>query len=372
MGDRRIICDPIPTVRVGFVGLGRRGPDAVRRFTYIPNSEIKALCDMRPECISPVQEMLRERGVAPAIELSDWKELCRREDIDLVYIATPWHLHAQMAVYAMEHGKHVAVEAPAAMTVEECWSLVETAERTQRHCTMLENCCYDPQRLNAIQMAREGVLGEITHAEGGYTHQLDEYWCMFQDAWRQKMNREHRGDLYPSHGLGPIALALGIHRTDRMISLVSMDSAPFHGKEIGDFVNGDNTCTIIRTERGKTIYLHHNICNPAPLRVPFNLYGTLGFVGTSGVAGTAEGCKVTHPLLKDEKLCAAATKVGGHGGMDFLMDWSLVHCLHEGLPLDIDVYDAAGWSCIVELSERSILSGSKPVEIPDFTSPRRI
>ena len=329
--------------------------------------------------------------------------MCQREDIDLIYIVTPWEAHTPMAVYAMEQGKHVAIEVPAATTVAECWQLVDTSERTRRHCMMLENCIYDHFELTTLNMAQHGLFGEIIHVEGGYIHALDKWWDRFESNWRLKFNQENKGDVYATHGLGPICFALNIHRGDRMTHLVSMDTNSWVGKELAkksldteEFANGDHTSTLIRTHNGKTIQLSHNVYTPQPYSRRYQLTGTKGFankyptqgfylegdaIAESGVAQSHENLdshkflpkelhdavveKYRHPLQKE--LMEYAKKVGGHGGMDFIMDYRLIYCLRHGLPLDQDVYDAAEWSCIGELSRVSIENKFMAVEFPDFT-----
>ena len=397
--------EPIQTLRVGFIGLGMRGPSAVKRFSLIEGVEIKALCDLYPENVEKCQKILADRGVAAADEYSGeegWKQLCEREDIDLVYIVTPWEWHVPMAVYAMEQGKHAAVEVPAAMTVEDCWLLVDTSERTRKHCMMLENCVYDHFELTTLNMAQQGLLGEVIHGEGGYIHGLERFWHQYQGNWRLIYNQKYRGDVYATHGLGPICFAMDIHRGDKMEYLVSMDTDSWIGKELAEkslgtteFANGDHTSTLIRTHKGKTIELQHNVYTPRPYNRLYQLTGTKGFVNkypvegillsqesvqNSGVADHEDLSahkflpkeifeevveKYRHPIQKE--LMEYAKKVGGHGGMDFIMDYRLVYCLRNGLPLDQDVYDAAEWSCIGELSRASIENNSMPVAFPDFT-----
>ena len=399
--------EPIPVVRVGFVGLGMRGPGAIKRFVNIEGAEISALCDLLPENVEKTQKLLESLGHARVAEDATytgeegWKELCRRDDIDLVYLVTPWELHTPMAVYAMECGKHVAVEVPAAMSVAECWQLVDTSERTRRHCMMLENCIYDHFEFTTLNMAQQGLFGEILHVEGAYIHNLEEFWHEYQGNWRLKYNQQHRGDVYATHGLGPICQLLNIHRGDRMTHLVSMDTKSVCGaalaKEslgVDSFANGDHTCTLIATENGKTISLQHNVYTPRPYNRLYQLSGTKGFANKYPVQGflfaeaaTASGNpdhenlsahkfvpedvrdalleKYRHPIQIE--LMERAKKVGGHGGMDFIMDSRLIYCLQNGLPLDQDVYDAAEWSCIGELSAASIENGSMPVLVPDFT-----
>ena len=386
--------DPIDTVRVGFIGLGMRGPSAIDRFTYIDGVETVAICDMYPEKLEPVQRLLERRGKARAAEYSGeegWKELCEREDIDLVYIVTPWLTHVPMSVYAMEHGKHVAVEVPAAVSVEECWQLVNTAERTRRHCMMLENCVYDFFELTTLNMAQQGLFGEIIHTEGAYIHNLDPFWNEYQDNWRYEFNKKHRGDIYPTHGMGPACWALDIHRGDRMKTLVAMDTDAFNGKKLAQkhgeesYLNGDHTTTLIRTEKGKTIEIQHNVVTPRPYNRMYQVEGTEGFANkypnegfsiienmdgeayVSSEMRDALMAEYQHPITREGSLVETARRVGGHGGMDFIMDYRLIYCLRNGLPLDQDVYDAAEWSCLGELTRVSIENGNIPVAMPDFT-----
>ena len=398
--------EPLETVRIGVIGLGMRGPDAVNRFANIEGTEIIAICDLYPEKLENTQQILERNGRARAAEYSGpegWRALCDRDDIDLVYIVTPWDSHTPMAVYAMEHGKHVAIEVPAATSVEECWQLVNTAEKTQKHCMMLENCVYDFFELTTLNMAQQGLFGEIIHTEGAYIHNLDPYWNAYQDNWRYEFNQKHRGDVYPTHGLGPACWALGIHRGDRMTTLVAMDTDAFNGKKLAqargdeDYANGDHTITLIRTEKGKSIEIQHNVVTPRPYNRMYMVEGTEGFASKYPYSGYSirtqgrddisidylEGLdgesfvngnimenlerEFHHPILAEQSLVETAKRVGGHGGMDFIMDYRLIYCLRNGLPLDQDVYDAAEWSCLGELTRVSIENGSMPVQMPDFT-----
>lgn len=398
--------DPIDTVRIGFIGLGMRGPDAVNRMTYIKDVEVKALCDLLPERVENVQKNVLEKKSLPrAAEYSGeegWKELCQRDDIDLVYICTDWKNHVPMAVYAMQHGKHVAVEVPAATSIEECWQLVDVAEQTQRHCMMLENCCYDFFEMTCLNMAQHGLFGEVIHGEGAYIHNLEPFWEYYQGNWRLAFNQEHSGDVYATHGLGPVCQVLDIHRGDRMEYLVSMSTPSINGKKLAKkmmnvdtFANGDMTTTLIKTNKGKTILLEHNVYTPRPYNRLYQLTGTEGFANKYPIEGFTlkgenlpEGMVPDHEKLdyhdwvpqhiKDSLLTVykhpivaeieeLAKEVGGHGGMDFIMDYRLIYCLQNGLPLDQDVYDAAEWSCIGELSAASIENNGMPAKMPDFT-----
>ncbi len=399
---------PIDTVKVGFIGLGMRGPGAVKRFTHIPGTKIVALCDIRPERVTKTQEILTKASLPKAAEYSGtedaWKKLCERDDINLVYIVTDWKHHVPMALYAMEHGKHVAVEVPGAMNLDDIWALINTSEKTRKHCMMLENCVYDFFELTTLNMAQHNVFGDIVHVEGAYIHNLEDFWSAYWNNWRLDYNKEHSGDVYPTHGMGPACQLLDIHRGDKMNILVSMDTKAFTGPKIvkkqggknpEGFKNGDHTMTMIRTEKGKTIQIQHDVMNPRPYTRMYQLTGTDGFANKYPVEGytlrptnelknitpdhenlSAHGYvpqKVKDALMKKYKhpihveLEEMAKKVGGHGGMDFIMDYRLVYCLRNGLPLDMDVYDLAEWSCLAPLSELSIKNGNAPVKVPDFT-----
>jgi len=394
-------CDPIDTVRVAFIGVGSRGKGAVRRYTFLEGVKIVALCDVVQENLDRSQEILQEAGLPKAYSYSgpeDWKKVCEREDVDLVYVCTHWDLHTPIAVYAMEQGKHVATEVPAAISIEECWQLVNTAEKTRRHCMQLENCNYDFFELATLNMVRQGLLGEIVHAEGAYIHDLrehnfneeDGYWNM----WRLRHNEKRNANLYPTHGFGPICHALNIHRGDKMEYLVSLASGQFGMTEYAkkrfgedsdyakrDYARGDMNTTLIKTAKGKSIMIQHDVTSPRPYSRIHMLSGTKGFVQKWPVQGIALE-PFAHSFLEDEQMeelladyehpitkevGELARKVGGHGGMDFTMDYRLIHCLRNGLPLDQDVYDAAEWSSIIELSEKSIENQGMPVKIPDFT-----
>lgn len=389
-------CAPIPTVRIGIVGLGRGG-GAVVRLSQIEGTDIVALCDLNKERMQQSQNNLKKNGRKVAVEYTgeeDWKKMCERDDIDLIYNATPWDLHVPIALYAMDHGKHVAIEVPAALTVEDCWALVDKAEEKQLHCMMLENCCYDFFELATLNMARQGVLGEVIHAEGAYIHTLaeDKYKGYYKN-WRLQYSINHTGNPYPTHGLGPIAQILGINQGDRMEYLSSVSTRQFglhkwaeenmpeseHATLSERYKMGDMNTTIIHTAKGKSIMIQHDTTTPRP-------YSRIHLVqGTNGVAVkypeehiSIEAhefmnpqqqkeflAKYEHPLSK--YIGEKAKKVGGHGGMDFIMDWRLIYCLRNGYPLDQSVYDAAAWSSIVELSERSVLNKSASMDIPDFT-----
>ena len=397
--------EPIADVGIGVVGLGMRGGDAVKRLSFVPGCHIAAVCDVEPDRAQASIDYLASKGLtAHAYSGSEeaYKQLCEDPDVDLVYVVTDWLHHVPVALYAMESGKHTAIEVPSAETLQACWDLVNTSERTRKHCMILENCCYDFFELTALAMAQAGAFGEIIHAEGAYHHNLDPFWAYYWRNWRLDFNQAHRGDLYPTHGFGPVCQALNIHRGDRLTTLVAMDTDPFNGpkhvqantgKPCNDFKNGDLTMTMLRTEKGKTILIEHDVMTPRPYNRMYQLVGTDGYAGKYPIPEIclrSEGAEnvdyqnlggelVYHdaeldaimaqypnPILTPE-LVNLALEVGGHGGMDFIMDYRLVYCLNNGLPLDMDVYDLAEWCCVTELSAISLENGCAPVEVPDFT-----
>lgn len=413
--------DPIDTVKIGFVGLGGRGSYALYRYLSVPWTKIVALCDIEPDRVEKNVNFLKEHGIEVSATYTGdegYKELCKRDDIDLVYICTDWVNHAPVALEALNNGKNVACEVPSATSLAECWALVNAAEKNRRHCMMLENCCYDFFELSALEMARQGVFGDIIHAEGAYCHNLTDYWDGYWRNWRLEFNSKHKGDVYPTHGLGPVCQALNIHRGDRMKTLVAMDTPSangiksvkrFQNEDMPDFQNGDLTATMILTEKGKSILIEHDVMTPRPYNRMYQLVGTEGYAAKYPVEqwsiskGQADSlglflseeneegdglmnerdridfhgalpedvvkklqAKYPTPIL-DKDLEELAKRVGGHGGMDFLMDYRLNYCLHYGLPLDMDVYDLAEWCCIGELGAISIANGCAPVEVPDFT-----
>lgn len=387
-------------VRIGIIGLGDRGPEHLRILSKIEGVEIKALCDIRPEKVNQAKKLIEGTEHNPSLysgKAEAWKKMCDRDDIDVVYIATPWDMHTPMSVYAMKHDKHACVEVPAAVTIEECWQLVETSERTRKHCRMLENACYGS--LLTLHMARQGFFGEIVHGQGGYLHNLvpqyffnkDQYWEM----WRLRQNARRNGDLYPTHGLGPICQIMDINRGNALDYMVSMSGNDFtlaaKAKELaatdsffepyahGHFRGNMNT-TVIRTVKGQTITLDHDTSSP-------NIHsGMEKIVGTKGTSiqsrllnkisngGEDWLTEQETKTLEDEyqpellrKVGEMAKQVGGHGGIDTIQNWFVVDSLRNGLPFDQDVYDAALWSAIGPLSEQSVACQSGAVKIPDFT-----
>jgi hypothetical protein len=398
----------LPTVRIGIIGLGDRGSDAVQRLSYIEGVEISALCDKREVSVKASQKYLQNIGRPAAREFfgdeNAWKKLVELPDLDLIYTCTPWILHTPVSVYAMENGKHVASEVPISRTIDEAWQLVETSERTKKHCMMLENCCYDFFELLTLNMARQGMFGDIIHGEGAYIHNLIGYNFKrpddnkpvdggYTDMWRLRENESRNGNLYPTHGLGPICQVMNINRGDKMDYLTSVStndfnmgikanelaaSDPFYKEFAGKNYRGNMNTTIIRTSLGKSIMVQHDVSSTQPYSRIHQVKGVKGMarkypeelIALGEEWLTAEETKkvwdeYTPQILK--RVGEMAKKVGGHGGMDFIMDWRLIDCLRNGLPLDQNVYDGALWSSIAPLSEWSVANRSQSIDVPDFT-----
>ena len=399
---------PIPVVRVGFIGLGDRGSEAVKRLSFIDGVEITALCDLRIAALEGSQKYLKSVGRPAAREFTGddlaWRKLVELPDLDLIYIVTPWIWHTRMAVYAMESGKHTCCEVPIARTVDEAWQLVETSERTKKHCMMLENCCYDFFELLTLNMARQGMFGDIIHGEGAYIHNLLEMNFRkpaddkqaddaYTNMWRLRENATRNGNVYPTHGLGPVCQTLNINRGDKMEHLSSVSTSdfsmdpkekellsndPFYAEWKDSKFRGNLNTSIIKTTLGKTIMIQHDTSSTQPYSRIHLIKGTKGMVCKYPIEYIALGEnwadesamkelyeKYTPEIIR--RVGEMAKKVGGHGGMDFIMDWRTIDCLRNGLPLDQNVYDGALWSSIAPLSEWSVANSSQSIVVPDFT-----
>lgn len=395
-----LVAPKLDRVRIGFVGVGGMGTHHVSTLLRIEGVEIRAICDIREAHAQRAAKLVQAAGQPPPTLYTrgerDFERLCETEELDLVFTATPWEWHVPVCLVAMRNGKHAATEVPAAVTLEECWQLVETAEKFDKHCVMMENCCYDRPELMVLHMVRRGAFGEPMHAEVGYQHDLRgvKFSTEGEGLWRRAHATKRNGNLYPTHGLGPAAMAMDVNRGDRFDYLVSMAGnsrglqlwqqerlARDDPRRSEKYVLSDVNLTLIRTVRGRTIYLVHDTNLPRPY-ARFNLFqGTraiyVGYPERFYLEGRSPehaweplekfAEEFEHPLWKSEAIKQAS---GGHGGMDFLEDYRLIHCLRNGLPTDLNVYDAAAWSCISELTERSVASRSRAMDVPDFTRGR--
>ncbi|MCK4824922.1 Gfo/Idh/MocA family oxidoreductase [bacterium] len=393
----RIQSDPVDPVRIGYVGVGGMGSAHIRNLLRIEGAEISAVCDIVPEKVKRIQKWVEDAGQPKpegyTLGEYDFERLCEREDLDLVYTATPWKWHVPVCIAAMKAGKHAATEVPAAITIEECWNLVETSEKTGKHCIMMENCCYGHGELTLLNMVRQGLLGEIIHGECGYLHDLRgvKFSNKGEGLWRLQHSIARNANLYPTHGLGPVAQCMNINRGDQFDYLVSMSSvsrglnlyaentiSPDHKKATQKYALGDINVSLIRTVKGRTITLYHDCSSPRPYSRINLVQGTKGihqgYPDKIHIEGRSPGHgwepmknyyeEFDHPLWKT---LVTQAKGAGHGGMDFIEDYRLIQCLRTGTYPDMDVYDAAAWSVVIELSEQSVAKKSRPVDFPDFT-----
>lgn len=388
---------PMDVVRLGFVGCGLQGTEHIKNLLAIEGVDLRAVCDIAPEKVANAQQLARAAGKPEPKGFTrgprDFERLCAEEDLDLVFTATPWEWHVPVMLAAMRNGKHAVTEVPMAQTVDDCWELVETAEKQRKHCVMMENCCYDRPEMMVLHMLRKGLLGEAMHAEVGYQHDLRaiKFETKDEGLWRRAHATRLNANLYPTHGLGPAAQAMGVNRGDQFDYLVAMTG---NSRGLQDFqrehlaaddprrreryVLGDVHTSLIRTKLGKTIYMVHDTNLPRPY-ARYNLFqGSKGIYTGFPPRFYFDGQEPSHrykplsefaaewdhPLWKADRVVNAKH---GHGGMDFLEDLRLIECLRQGTPTDFDVYDAAAWSAMVELTGRSAGSRSKSVDIPDFT-----
>lgn len=391
--------------RLGFIGMGGRGRSLMNLALKREDTEIIAVCDIKQEATERSVQLVRDAGKnAPAVYNSGelaYLELVAREDIDGVIIATPWVWHTPMAVDAMKAGKYAGVEIPAALTIEDCHELVRVSEDTGMPCMMLENVCYDRDVLAVLNMVRQGMFGELIHCHCGYQHDLRDVkfnpgvefgkGARGEAEWRTHHSIYRNGDLYPTHGIGPIANYLDINRGNRFIHLTSMatKSRGLHeyilktgGEDHphGDinFNLGDIVTTLVKCANGETVLISHDTNLPRPYSLGFRVQGTKGLWMKDGdqiyIEGTSEPHewesarpyleKYDHPLWKRY---GGQAEGSGHGGKDFFVMHAFIESLKRGVETPLDVYDAASWSVISALSEHSVAEGGTPQEFPDFT-----
>jgi glycosyl hydrolase family 109/GFO/IDH/MocA oxidoreductase family protein len=390
--------EPHDTVRLGIIGVGLRGTEVLKEFLAVDKVVVKSVCDVvKDKCTRAAQLIEKAGQKTPGIYADgerDFERLVARDDLDFVYIATPWEWHVPQVLAALRAGKHVGTEVPAAYTLEDCWKIVDASETARRHCLIMENCCYDSSETTVLNMVRAGVFGDLVHGECAYNHDLRGILFENKDEglWRRRHHTLRDSNLYPTHGLGPMARYMDINRGDKFDHIVSMSSThlgleayrkdnvpPADPKWKEVYKTGDYNTSIIKTAKGRTIMLQHNVSTPRPYDRINLIQGTKGIfrdypprIFIEGQAGghtwtTLDKYKEQYesPLWKNQG--EMARKLGGHGGMDYLMCYRLVQCMRQGLEPDIDVYDAAAWSVPGPLSQISVAKGSMPVKFPDFT-----
>jgi predicted dehydrogenase len=387
------------TVRIGIVGTGLRGRSVLSELLALDNVKIVAIADVVQEKVAIATKMITDAGhAAPATYTSGdhgFEQLVKRDDIDFVYTATPWEWHVPVMLAALAAGKHCGSECPIGTTLKDLWALVDASEKARRHCLHLENCNYGETEMLVNRMVHDGVFGEVLHAEAAYLHDLREILFENRDEglWRRAWHTRANANLYPTHGLGPVSWYLDINAGDRYDYIVSV-GGPHRGLELWreakvsdrndpkwreQYVTGDHNTSILKTVKGKSVMLQHDVSNPRPYTRHNRVQGTKGAfedypprVYVEGQAGgerwgAVDEWKKTHTDPLWTTVGEFARKKGGHGGMDFVMAYRLVQCLHEGLVPDYDVYDAATWSAPFPLSEMSVAKGSAPMKFPDFT-----
>lgn len=390
------------TVRIGVVGISGRGISQLSLILEIPGVVCPAVCDLVPERAENGVKIVKDSELYTGYDVHsyiDYKEMIEKESLDAVMICTTWITHSRIAVFAMEHGMHVATEVGGAASLEECWELVHTSEKTGKFCMLLENCCYDRKEMALFKMVKEGLFGEIINLEGGYRHDLrDEIILGRENIHGRIFNFQHRnGELYPTHQLGPICKVLDINRGNRFLSLVSMSTKARGLNEwiknnLGTdydlygypFTEGDVVTTVIKTANGETVTLHHDCSLPRPYSRNYVLQGTKGlftelsdqdcFIALDGVTESTHKYerffdhieKFEHPLWKKYRIDGVKTQ--GHGGMDYLVLSAFVESVKLDVEPPIDVYDTATLMAITCLSEQSVAMGGMPVPVPDFTN----
>lgn len=409
-------------VRWGFIGVGARGAGHVGTTLSLENARVTAIADSHAETLNKAVSLVEEKGQPKPFtagsdgDAESWRKVLDRDDVDAVVISTAWEQHVPMAVAAMEAGKHAFIEVPAATTIEECWQLVDVAERTGVHCMMIENCNYGREELMLLNMVRKGLLGEILHGEAAYIHELREQ--MFEEehgegSWRTYHLANSQGNLYTTHGVGPLAHCMDVNRGDYFDHIVSMSSpargrglfarekfAPEHKwNAIPEWKCGDVNTSIIKLMSGKTMMVQWDETSPRPYSRHNYLQGTRGAFGSFpnriavdyDAKDLPEAIRASTPLKEDghtnyhdwdlnmepwfesydhpmwKKVGELAEEHGGHGGMDYILFWRIQQCLLAGKPMDQSVYDAALWSAIGPLSGLSVAQGSAPQKFPDFT-----
>lgn len=410
MGDFK--APKLDKVRFAFIGVGARGSGHAQQFAAIEGTEVVAISDLYGDLATKSAEVCKEYGKGQRhknIKLytngeDDWRKMLKEQKPDAVIVSTPWKLHAPMAVEAMNAGAHVFVEVPLALTLEEMWQLVDTSEKTKKHCMMMENVNYGREELLYLNMCRQGVIGELLHGEAAYIHELRGQMEEVErgtGSWRTPHYAHRNGNLYSTHGLGPVAQYMNIGRGEDTFKFINSFSSPAKGRRLYaqknypadhkwnqlDFKGGDMNTSIIKTELGRTIMVQWDETSPRPYTRHNLIQGTKGTMASypvrvaleGGVEGGSESHhewaegeglqtiyeKYDHPMYK--RLGEMALKMGGHGGMDFIMRYRIVECLRNGTPLDQNVYEGCLWSAVGTLSEASVAMNGAPQEFPDFT-----
>ena len=401
MGD--FSAPKLDKVKVAIIGVGARGSGHAAQLATIEGVDFVGVCDVRENAAKNAHANATKRGHTPKVYFGDensWQKMLVETKPDAVFIATPWELHAPMCVGAMKAGAHAFSEVPIAYTLKDLWEIVDTSEATGRHCMMMENVNYGREELIYLNMVRQGVIGELLHGEAAYIHELRGQMLGGDTtgSWRTVQYANRNGNLYPTHGLGPVAQYMNIGRTEDTFARLVSFSSPAKGRNLFaqkatnltnpefkklDFKGGDMSTSIIKTALGRTIMVQWDETSPRPysrLNLIQGTKGTLaGFPNRIAIEGVGKGhhewaedaaweeiaSKYEHPLFK--RMGELSKKMGGHGGMDFLMLFRIIECLRQGEPLDQNVYEGCLWSAVGPLSEASVAADGMPQAFPDFT-----
>ena len=400
---------PIDNIKAAFIGLGARGPGHLKNFATLENTKVVALCDLYNDNVEREQNRLQSyNSNSSDVKLywgdeNKWKVMLKEVKPDIVFISTNWKNHAPMVIQSMKDGAHAFCEVPLAITTQEMWDIVNTSEKTQKHCMMMENVNYGREELMYLNMCRKGVIGQLLHAEAAYIHELR--FQMFEEtrgtgSWRTHHYANGKGNLYPTHGLGPVAQYMNIARKDDNFRSIVSYSTPSVGRQLYaaknfdndhkwnklNYQNGDLNTSIIKTNQGRTILVQWDETSPRPYTRHNLILGSkgalAGFPTRIALEGGFDGIskdhhswikgkdlkslyeKYDHPLYKRLN---SKTKKSGHGGMDGIMMYRIVECLKNGLPLDQNVYEGCFWSAVTPLSAKSIDEDGMPQQFPDFT-----
>jgi predicted dehydrogenase len=400
MGD--FAAPKIPKVRIAMIGVGARGTGHASQLASIEGTEIVAISDLYEDLAKRAEQRVAAKGHKPKLFFGDknlYRTMLAEVKPDMVVVSTPWEDHAPMGVAAMQAGAHVFIETPIAVTMDEMWQLVNTSEETGRHCMHMENVCYGREELLYLNMVRQGVIGEVVHGEAAYIHDLRDQMKQVErgtGSWRTYHYIRRNGNLYPCHGLGPVAQYMNLARGEDTFGHIVSFSSPSRVRALyakknfpadhkwnkEQFIAGDISTSIIKTAMGRTIMVQWDEQSPRPYSRHNLIAGTKGVLAgfpnrlaiegigsfhewTEGEAWEKVVAQYEHPLIK--RIGELAKKMGGHGGMDFIELYRMVECLQNGLPLDQNVYEGVFWSSVGPLSEKSVREGGAPQAFPDFT-----
>ena len=407
MGD--FASPKLKNIKAAFIGVGYRGKGHLNLFASLPDTEVVAISDLYEDNIKTSMKIL-EKLNKPVDKIktywggeNKWKTMLNEVKPDIVFISTDWNSHGEMAIETMKNNAHAFVEVPLALSIKQLWEIVDTSEKYNKHCMMMENVNYGREELMFLNIIRNGHLGDLLHAEAAYIHDLR--FQMFEEergtgSWRTLQYEKKKGNLYPTHGLGPVSQYMNLLRSeDNFKTIVSFSSPAMGRKKFANenfpenhkwnelnYQNGDLNTSIIKTHVGRTIMVQWDETSPRPYTRLNLIQGTKGILagGPTRAAfddGFENFTDDAHQWIKDDgikrlyekydhplfKRLNNKTKNSGHGGMDGIMMYRIVECLQNGTPLDQNLYEGCAWSALIELTSNSVNNNGEPQEFPDFT-----